>query len=156
MTKKNKCHPELPHFARQMCESCYQKEYRSLNKAVAKENGRLWREKNRDYDNAKKKQWALSNPEKIKETKRAYVGRNLLQYRAMCAKRLAAKLQRTPKWANLKAIKQFYMNCPENMEVDHIVPMRGENVSGLHVLENLQYLTKEQNCSKGNKLLFRS
>jgi hypothetical protein len=66
-------------------------------------------------------------------------------------KRRASKLQRTPAWADLEAIKQFYLNCPKGYEVDHIVPLQGVNVSGFHVLNNLQYLTKSENCSKGNK-----
>jgi len=67
------------------------------------------------------------------------------------AKRRAAKLQRTPAWADLKAIKQFYLNCPKGYQVDHIVPLQGVNVSGFHVLNNLQYLTGSENSSKGNR-----
>tara|TARA_X000001382_G_C3049592_1_gene140629 strand:+ start:59 stop:517 length:459 start_codon:yes stop_codon:yes gene_type:complete len=69
------------------------------------------------------------------------------------AKRRAYKLQRTPKWANFETIKQFYLNCPKGYHVDHIIPLQGKNVSGLHILNNLQYLTKTQNLSKGNKFL---
>lgn len=36
-------------------------------------------------------------------------------------------------------------------EVDHVVPMQGESVSGLHVASNLQILTKSENSSKRNK-----
>lgn len=50
---------------------------------------------------------------------------------------------KTPKWADLEAIKEFYRNCPEDMQVDHIIPLNGEKVSGLHTLENLQYLSKK-------------
>lgn len=67
------------------------------------------------------------------------------------AKRRAALLQRTPPWANTQAIEYFYQQCPEGHHVDHIVPLRGKYVSGLHVLENLQYLTKEENLKKSNK-----
>lgn len=51
-------------------------------------------------------------------------------------------------------ILEFYNNRPEGMEVDHIVPLNGENVSGLHVPWNFQYLTPEENRNKSNKLLY--
>tara|TARA_R110002153_G_scaffold238949_1_gene393371 strand:- start:6 stop:539 length:534 start_codon:yes stop_codon:yes gene_type:complete len=71
--------------------------------------------------------------------------------RSIAAKRRAAKLQRTPAWADLEAIKQFYLNCPKGYHVDHDVPLQGVNVSGLHVLNNLVYLTAEDNLKKSNK-----
>lgn len=70
---------------------------------------------------------------------------------AHSAKYKAAKLQRTPTWSDLEAIAVFYVNCPEGYHVDHIIPLQGEKVSGLHVLENLQYLTARENQSKNNK-----
>lgn len=60
---------------------------------------------------------------------------------------------RLPKWADVEAIRQFYMNKPKGCEVDHIVPLNGKTVSGLHVLENLQYLTIAENRSKNNKFI---
>lgn len=68
------------------------------------------------------------------------------------AKRKSAKLQAIPKWADLNKIKEIYKNCPEGYHVDHIFPLRGENSCGLHVENNLQYLTAEENMRKGNKL----
>ncbi len=65
--------------------------------------------------------------------------------------REAAKIRRTPSWADIEAIKKFYDACPSGYQVDHIIPLRGKNVSGLHVLENLQYLTEKENLSKSNK-----
>jgi len=64
-----------------------------------------------------------------------------------------AKLKRTPKWSNLEKIKEFYLNCPEGYHVDHIFPLRGKYNSGLHVFNNLQYLTSTDNLKKGNQLL---
>jgi hypothetical protein len=57
----------------------------------------------------------------------------------------------TPKWVDMEAIKQFFLDCPDEMTVDHIIPTGSKAVSGLHVLANLQYLTSFQNQSKGVK-----
>lgn len=71
-------------------------------------------------------------------------------YKEKAARRRCSILERTPNWADLSAIKEFYLNCPEGYHVDHIVPLQGDLVSGLHVLENLQYLSPEENLKKGN------
>ena len=60
---------------------------------------------------------------------------------------------RIPKWVTqeeIEAIKQFYLNCPVGHEVDHVIPLNGKTVCGLHVLSNLQYLTAEANRKKSN------
>jgi hypothetical protein len=61
------------------------------------------------------------------------------------------KRQRLPKWADKLAIKQFYDNCPEGMYVDHILPLAGEEVTGLHTLNNFQYLPLLENSFKNRK-----
>ncbi len=68
-----------------------------------------------------------------------------------CYKRyIARRKYQTPIGEDIKAIQQFYLNCPNGYEVDHIMPIsRG----GSHSLENLQYLTKEENRRKSNKIL---
>jgi len=63
----------------------------------------------------------------------------------------AAKLKRTPSWADLGAITRFYEATPEGHHVDHIIPLQGGAVSGLHVLDNLQYLPASENRAKGNR-----
>ena len=63
-------------------------------------------------------------------------------------------LDRTPEWSDLDKIDQFYRNCPTGYHVDHIIPLRGKLVSGLHVLDNLQYLTAHDNLEKSNKYFF--
>jgi hypothetical protein len=65
----------------------------------------------------------------------------------------ASKIARTPKWADKIAIIKFYKSCPKGFHVDHIYPMRGKYVSGLHVIGNLQYLSAADNMKKNNRYL---
>jgi hypothetical protein len=55
-----------------------------------------------------------------------------------------------PQWADKAAIKRFYKERPKGFHVDHIIPIKGKLVSGLHVLENLQYLPEKENMMKSN------
>jgi hypothetical protein len=65
-----------------------------------------------------------------------------------------AKLKKaTPSWANLDKIKEIYLNCPKGYHVDHIIPLNGVNVSGLHIENNLQYLLAADNLKKSNKII---
>lgn len=63
----------------------------------------------------------------------------------------AQKLNATPPWADLAAIKSIYKNCPAGYHVDHVIPLRGVNVCGLHIAENLAYLDAVENLLKSNK-----
>jgi hypothetical protein len=74
------------------------------------------------------------------------------------SKRKACKLNRTPKWADFSAIQRIYCKARRLTiktgivhHVDHIVPLQGKYVSGLHVEHNLQILTATQNMSKHNR-----
>lgn len=75
---------------------------------------------------------------------------NRLAYRAMLANRRTRLRNATPIWANKKSLRQIYLNCPPGYEVDHIIPLKGKNICGLHIPENLQYLTVEENRKKSN------
>ena len=72
--------------------------------------------------------------------------------REKSARRRAHLLNATPIWADLDKIKEIYLNCPEGYHVDHIFPLNGKNSCGLHVENNLQYLTIEENLKKSNKV----
>lgn len=72
-------------------------------------------------------------------------------YRARNAKYRASKIQRCPPWADLEKISEIYSLCPEGYHVDHIIPLNGKWVSGLHVPNNLQYLLARDNLAKSNK-----
>lgn len=70
-----------------------------------------------------------------------------------------AKLQAMPKWADRSEIAKVYQESRKatlatgvKHEVDHIVPLQGETVCGLHVHWNLQVITKSLNSGKRNRL----
>lgn len=61
-------------------------------------------------------------------------------------------MQRTPIWANFSKIRQIYAEARKaGMVVDHIIPLQGKLVSGLHVPENLQIISAIENMKKGNQ-----
>lgn len=112
------------------------KSYYEKNKERVLKRHARWRSENKEVAAKCERDWRLANP-----------GRSRAKVRGYQAKKLKA----TPKWANKKAIANFYTSCPEGYEVDHILPVQGKTVCGLHVLENLQYLPKAINRSKSNK-----
>ena len=104
------------------------------------------------------KKWRLLNPERTKLLRNQWKKANKSIDAFHSAKRRAAKIQRTMNWGNdpIK-IKEFYdaadflgMVTGEWHHVDHIIPLQGKNVSGLHVVNNLQVLLGKDNLSKRN------
>lgn len=80
----------------------------------------------------------------------------------MNARRRADKLNATPKWLSkeqLAHIKCYYETARHlsevwnlQMDVDHIIPLKGKIVCGLHVPWNLQVMEHKANISKSNKV----
>lgn len=99
------------------------------------------------------KEYREGNKEQIKDYQNTYRINNRERYRFHNSNYYAQKTKSIPPWADLNRIKDIYDKCPEGHEVDHIFPLRGNNVCGLHVENNLQYLLKKDNRTKSNKIL---
>lgn len=143
-----------------------QPEYAEAQKAAQKKwsqspEGREWarkhRLKHRDTKNEASRRWRKENPEKQRAADRSWRERNRGKANAKNMRRYAAKLKRTPLWADLVEIDYVYHAAQvikdvygTSWDVDHIIPLQGENVSGLHVQGNLQIMDPIQNRSKGN------
>lgn len=112
----------------------YSKEWRTKTGYSSK-----YYEANRERLKAKARQWRIDNPGKA---------------RALSARKKYQRELATPKWLTkdqLKQIDNFYINCPPGFHVDHIIPLKGELVCGLHTPDNLQYLSASDNMKKHNK-----
>ena len=88
-----------------------------------------------------------------KEYHQNYLENNRAGFNANNAKRRAAKLQATPSWADLDAIRKIYEECPKGHHVDHIYPLISDWVCGLHVVENLKPIPEKDNMTKGNRYI---
>lgn len=157
-------------------QAAYQKAYREANKEKLKAKAKAFRDANKEkikarrktyWDsnkekvNARNKAYKKANREKILATNKVYRERHPEKIASLKAKRRASKLCRTPPWLNpiqLAEIESFYIErdimvklTGNQYHVDHIVPLQGDNISGLHVPWNLQVLTAYDNTSKGNR-----
>jgi hypothetical protein len=107
-------------------------------------------------------EWAKKNIEKHRKHGKNYRIWYPDRKLASTRKYQADKLQRTPRWLSpnqLQEIQDVYtaremlqLATGEQLHVDHIVPLQGKNVSGLHVPWNLRITTATENLSKGNRL----
>ncbi len=121
------------------------RKWRTENRARATEIARLWREKNRDKSREYVRNFQRNNPLVIKKNaanrrakqRNAYAGwgRELteLVVAEACDLRDKRELATGIKW-----------------HVDHVIPLRGKLVSGLHVWNNLQVIPAVVNVRKNN------
>ena len=118
-----------------------------------------YRKENRVRDTITAGEWRRNNPERVNAANKKWRQAHPDRVNARIAKRNAAKLQRTPKWltsVDLLEMESIYEYCSAlrkcglNYHVDHIIPLRGTIVSGLHVPSNLQVITGTENVRKGN------
>ena len=136
--------------------------YRKSNADRAKELRRKREQKKSVIERRRivQAEWYKKNPEKRRGNHNRWFAKNGKKYRednrgrlrAYSAKYKAAQLKATPKWSDLKEIEKIYDEAARlGLEVDHVIPLQGKNVCGLHIAENLQLLTQSQNRSKGNR-----
>ena len=130
--------------------------WKAQNPEKRSASNKAWLIANREHRAAMMRVWKQLNAERVREVARSWGAANRWKTNAWAAAHHAAKLQRTPAWADLNAIKVIYQDATEfreaglEVDVDHIIPLQGEFVSGLHVPENLRVCLSSVNRSKSN------
>lgn len=137
------------------CDSVY-----FANRSEDTRNREKERQKSGRYD-AYYAEFRWNHKEEAREYNKAYKKLNRAKVLGLEAKRRAKKLKATPSWltkdqiAEIEAIYSHARDCQvvtgEAYHVDHIVPLQGRNVCGLHVPWNLQVLPAEVNVRKNNR-----
>ena len=138
-----------------------QKAYVTKYPERASERYKNWRVNNPDKVKAKNANWRDKNWDKYLDISADWKRRNRGHTNAKTRERRLAQIQRTPKWLtdqDFADIKKFYDLAHELSQaygfpwhVDHIIPLQGKTVSGLHVVDNLQVIPGSENSRKGNR-----
>jgi hypothetical protein len=120
-----------------------------------------WYSKNKESVCRRTQEYKNERRDVIREKGIQYYRLNKSKYLANYSKRLHCKRKATPTWltkAQTEAISNYYWLANdlyaisgEKYHVDHIVPIQGKNVCGLHVPWNLQILPSDINISKSNR-----
>jgi len=137
----------------------YYAEYREKNRETLREYKRAWRLENKQKQQEKNAEYYKLNQEKIKQYQLAYKKENPAKVNALSKKRKTSKKLRTPSW-----LTEIHFERIENQyrlanlltkvtgqlhHVDHIIPLHGKTVSGLHTPSNLQVILAVENLKKG-------
>ena len=130
-----------PERRKEICTKSY-----LTNQDTILEKQSIYRQNNKDLCNSRIKSWSERNADKI---------------RAKDARRRSVQLNAQPPWLSaeqkrdIDSIYALARDCElvsgEKYHVDHIVPLQGKTVCGLHVPWNLQVLPASVNIGKSNK-----
>ncbi len=130
------------------CKSVYAKKRYQENRVTILEQHRDYYQQNKLHIRKAQQQYRIRTRDQRRHRRAA----DRALHRALHRARL---LSATPSWLSVdekKLIRALYARRKNDEHVDHIVPLKGDGVCGLHVHWNLQILPAFENLSKGNKL----
>jgi len=131
-------------------------DWRKKNKKREREAVKARREANREREIEYQRNWRDNNKDKARLYGYTWAKKNPMKIMVYNATRRSAKLNATPGWltpTQLAEIDGIYLYASIfGLTVDHIVPLRGKTVCGLHVPWNLQPMTAQENYRKGNRI----
>lgn len=144
------------------CLSKRNKEFYLKEKELIINRSKLRFEKNRHEMNERRKAWYYQNKHRQIQSNIRWAKNNREKVYLYASKRYQRLADATPEWLtddHWKAIESVYAEASRTTElagfdcqVDHIIPLNGKNVCGLHVPWNLRVVSKAYNCKKNNRL----
>jgi hypothetical protein len=134
--------------------------WQAENPDKVRKNHREWVLRNPGLNEARRIKWYDENKTRSAETTKKYRESNPGLINTLSSKARAAKLQRIPHWLTEDdhwIMEQAYELAQTRTKmfgfpwhVDHVIPLRGRRVSGLHTPTNLQVIPAVENLKKGN------
>lgn len=143
------------------CISAYHKAYREANAEKIAAQKAEWKQANKEHVAARDKAYAEANPEKKTQARKKWIAANPGKDTAAKALNAQKRKKRIPTWLSeddkwlveqayeLAAIRSKIFGF--KWHVDHVIPLNGKRVSGLHVPTNLQVVPWIENLKKHNK-----
>lgn len=118
--------------------------WRACNSERSRQSTKAWWAANPKKNVAKVRNWQRNNPDKVAAQK---------------ARRRAQRIKACPPWISPDAFQDIYKECRrlsresgQLYHVDHIIPLKGKEVCGLHVPWNLRIIPAVENLRKGTKV----
>ena len=151
-------------YLRGSCKDCLKakrKDYVAANKESVLQAYRVYYRENTETLRKKQKAYYQENKAVLRQKQREYYQNNKAKFLAHNSSARAALHQATPK--NLTSIQKKQIEAiyaerdrvsikeGEPHHVDHIIPLRGKHICGLHIPENLRVITAQENLTKGNR-----
>lgn len=134
--------------------------YHSWCKTCKHESGKRWVAKNKDRHHELTRSWYAKNREQHLANSKAYYEANKENYLEYYYARQERTKRATPPWVDRMEIRAFYAEAQRlsaetgiQYDVDHIVPLKGKTVSGLHVPANLRVIPSSENKRKAAKFM---
>ena len=145
------------------CISKYQKNRYKEKKEEILKYQKSYIEKNKEVVYERNKKYKIENKKKYKQQIKNWIQKNSYIVNAINRKRREQKRNSVPMWLtedDFWIIKEAYKLAKLRSElfgikfhVDHIIPIKGKNVCGLHSPNNLQVIPAQENLRKGNSFL---